>query len=586
MPAVIDRYVDRDLSQAHALVIDSNAASRTLLVSQLRDYGVGRVAQCARVQDARAKLENATYDFVLCEHYFSETNYSGQTLLDDLRRAQLLPFSTVFFMVTGEASYASVAEAAESALDGYLLKPFTPVSLFARLDSARTRKVHLGPIFQAIETNDFDTATALCKERFEKRQPFWLYAARIGAELLLRLHRQPEAKALFEAVIETRALPWAKLGIARVQLETGQPSKAINTLEALIGSDPNFGDAYDVMGQAQVETGSFAAALETYRMASSLTPDSVTRQQKFGMMAYYMGEKEAANRALSRACILGFESKMFDYQSLVLLAFSCLAAGDRKGLDRCVTDFGRVQQIESNRASVRVARLGAVVSLISIIARRQFAEAVQATRRLAADIEQPNFDFEAACNLAGVLSVLAATSVQLDEAEGWVRTLGRRYCNTRGLSEMLANACNTHEPYAALVRQCLNEINQMAEHAVSLTLAGDPAGAVKTLLTEAGNTLNIKLVDMAQQVLTRNRSKLTHAEVVSGQIAELRERCGGAAARPGHSADAARHAGGVALRTGGGQLAPPKAVLPEPDVTPDTAQPADLLRLRPETKPL
>jgi hypothetical protein len=167
-----------------------------------------------------------------------------------------------------------------------------------------------------------------------------------------------------------------------------------------------------------------------------------------------------------------------------------------------------------------------------------------------------------------------------------VRTLGRRYCNTRGLSEMLANACNTHEPYAALVRQCLNEINQMAEHAVSLTLAGDPAGAVKTLLTEAGNTLNIKLVDMAQQVLTRNRSKLTHAEVVSGQIAELRERCGGAAARPGHSADAARHAGGVALRTGGGQLAPPKAVLPEPDVTPDTAQPADLLRLRPETKPL
>ena len=42
---------------------------------------------------------------------------TGQDLLDELRREQLLPFSTVFVMVTGEATYAKVTEAAESALD-------------------------------------------------------------------------------------------------------------------------------------------------------------------------------------------------------------------------------------------------------------------------------------------------------------------------------------------------------------------------------------------------------------------------------------------------------------------------------------
>ena len=115
---------------ALALIVDSNATSRSILAAQLREYGVARIVQCARIQDARNRLEHTVFDYVLCEQFFGEGGYSGQTLLDDLRRAQLLPFSTVFFMVTAEASYAAVAEAAESALDGYLLKPFTPSSLF------------------------------------------------------------------------------------------------------------------------------------------------------------------------------------------------------------------------------------------------------------------------------------------------------------------------------------------------------------------------------------------------------------------------------------------------------------------------
>ena len=249
------------------------------------------------MRDARNRLEHTVFDFVLCEQYFDDTNESGQTLLDDLRRAHLLPFSTVFFMVTAEASYASVAEAAESALDGYLLKPFTPVALFDRLSLARLRKVHLMPIFNAIEDENFELAASLCVQRFETQQPYWLYAARIGTELLLRLGRHDEARTLFEAVIAARALPWAKLGVARAQVESGQATRAITTLMGLIGEDASYTDAYDVLGRAQVEVGNFAEALETYRTASTLTPDSVGRQQKFGMMAFYMGDRTSDRKS-------------------------------------------------------------------------------------------------------------------------------------------------------------------------------------------------------------------------------------------------------------------------------------------------
>ncbi len=110
------------LHDAKALVIDGNPLSRSIIVGQLRDAGVGTIMQCPRLADARAKLETWTFDVVICEQYFDREAATGQELLDDLRRNQLLPFYTVFVMVTSESSYSKVAEAAESALDAYLLK--------------------------------------------------------------------------------------------------------------------------------------------------------------------------------------------------------------------------------------------------------------------------------------------------------------------------------------------------------------------------------------------------------------------------------------------------------------------------------
>ena len=534
-------------AQATALIVDSNATSRSILVGQLREYGVARIVQCSRVQDARNRLEHTVFDYVLCDQHFGESGYSGQTLLDDLRRAQLLPFSTVFFMVTTEASYAAVAEAAESALDGYLLKPFTPSALFERLGLARQRKVHLKPIFDAIEAEDFERAARLCVERFEARKPYWLYAARIGSELLLRLGRHDEARMLFEAVIAARALPWAKLGVARAQIESGQAARAITTLQELIGEDASFADAYDVLGRAQVELGNFTQAIEIYRTASGLTPDSVVRLQKLGMMSYYMGDRETAAKVLSRAAILGIDSKLFDYQSLVLLTFAYFADNDRKGIERCLADFGRV--LERHPDSARVQRFAEVARTLQLIQQRQFSPAVESVRGMAREIASSSFDFEAACNLGSLLAVLAATSITLEDGEGWVRALGLRYANTRGLTELLANACNVHSPYSEIVRECLQQINKTAEAAMAQSLAGDPAGAVEDLLQHAQSTLNSKLLDMSQQVLLRHSARMASADRLQEAIDGLRSHVGNAPARAMLGQDSDRRPGGVVLRT-------------------------------------
>src|SRR5574343_1166698 len=512
-----------------ALVVDSNVTSRGLLSAQLRDYGVTKVVQCSRIQDARSRLEHTVFDYVLCDQYFPDSQSSGQTLLDDLRRAQLLPFSTVFFMVTTEATYAAVAEAAESALDGYLLKPFTPLTLFDRLSGARQRKTHLRPIFDAIEQGDFEAAAKLCIAQFTGRKPYWLYAARIGSELLLRLGRHEEARLLFEAILKARAIPWAKLGVARAQIEAGHPTRAVNTLLSLIGEDPGYADAYDVLGRAQVEMGHFSEAIETYRTASELTPDSIVRLQKLGMMSYYMGERATAVQVLSRAVVLGIDSKLFDYQSLVLLAFAYFDEKDGKGIDRCIADFGRV--LDRHGDSQRIQRFAQVVGTLQAIHQNQVARAVQLVRSMAPEIRHSAFDLEAACNLGSLLSVLVNTSIDLQEGHEWIEAIGMRYSSKRGLCELLASACRSCEAYAEKIRDCLQRVNRMAEEAMAQHLAGAPAQAIDSLLQSTRKHLNTKLIDLAQQLLLRHQTHLPDAPALQEQIDDLRTQCGSAPAR-------------------------------------------------------
>ncbi|KRH98649.1 response regulator [Curvibacter sp. PAE-UM] len=537
---------DDDLSNTRALVVDGNPTSRAILVNQLREFGVGAVEQATRSIDARKVLELKTFDIVLCEQYFQPGTPTGQDLLDDLRRNQLLPFATVFIMVTGEATYAKVAEAAESALDGYLIKPHTATRLAERLYQARQRKAALADIFAAIEAEEFEKGARLCLQRFEARGPFWLYAARIGAELLMRIEDYAQAQKLYEAVIAAKTMPWAKLGVARALLDNGEPTRAISTLENLISDDPRYADAYDVLGRAQFELGNHEQTLAAYRMACAVTPFSISRLQNLGLMMYYSGDRVEAEKILGQCARLGLDSKMFDCQTLVLLAFARLECGDRKGLQHCRDDF--VKLIDRDEKNPRLQRQAAIVDALILIMDRQFARAVEAVRAQAGKVKDPAFDFESATNLLALMAQLANKAIQLDDVEPAVDALGLRFSTGRSMSELLAGAAGVHPAYAERLRTASAHALKLAEAAMALSLGGDPAGAVRNLLIHGNETLNAKLIETAHLVLQRYGAKISDAAELQAAVQQWRTRNGNPNLRAALG-EQGRPAGGLSLRT-------------------------------------
>lgn len=507
---------DPDLQSCRALVIDGNVTSRSTLVGMLREMGVGIVNQCGRTVDARRLLEHRQYDVVVCEQYFDQQVMNGQELLDELRRAQLLPFSTVFVMVTGEATYAKVAEAAESALDSYLLKPHNAEALRERVRQARHRKRVLKPIFDAIEQGRLVDAAGHCMTRFNERGEFWLYAARIGAELLLRLDRHDDARAVFEAIRATRALPWARLGIARAEMEGGTPQQARRTLENLISNNAGFADAYDVMGRVQVEQGDLVEALATYRRACDITPASITRLQKFGTLGFYVGDWPEAMKALERAMVTGLSSKMFDAESLLLLALMRFDSSDPRAFQRVAGNLDHL--VEKNPGSSRLDRMLAMVNVLRALGERRIGVVIERVRDLAGEIDGEDFDFEAASNLIALLSLLGRTEVQLPQAEEWIRDIALRFCVSKAAVDLLSAATRGHDVYRGLIAGAYQAISAAAEQAMNHSIKGAPDAAVRTLIGQARKTLNAKLLELAAKVLQRYETRIEDHAALREQV--------------------------------------------------------------------
>lgn len=511
--------LDRKAAQGLALVIDGNPTSRSVVVQHLRDFGFGTLRQAGRVAEAREMLEQQPFDLVICDEHFDGDQPSGLDLLEELRQEQLLPYGTVFVMVTGAATYQKVAEAAESALDSYLVKPFSANTLFERLKEARQRKRELGPVFDAIDRGDPVHAAALCVVRFTKRQLYWLYAARLGAELLLNLKRHAEARRLFDAVIAAQPLPWARLGVARVQLAEGKPTQARRTLAPLIEEDPRYADAHDVLARVQLEQGQLAEALATCCSAAAITPGCLLRLQHHGTLSFYGGDTATARQMLERAWGLGNRSRLLDVLSLALLALIAFDARDARAVEQAREAMQRFAA--AHPQSLRLRRMATLGEALVCLLAGPAAQGLARARAMTEEIAHAGFDMEAATNVLSLWVRLGPFGVPQEEIREVVQRITRRFAVSRLATEILVAAARHDAEAVRWVHEAQATLLQCAESAMEGAVAGEPRAAVEGLLQRGQESGNAKLIEMAALVAKRHRDHIEGVDSLIETAAEL-----------------------------------------------------------------
>jgi|TARA_R100001509_G_C4873519_1_gene217675 two-component system chemotaxis response regulator CheY len=113
------------------LVVDDFSTMRRIIKNLLRDLGFTNIQEADDGNTALPMLQNGDFDFVVTD--WNMPGMQGIDLLKEIRKDDNLAHLPVL-MVTAEAKREQIIMAAQAGVNGYIVKPFTAVTLKEKLD--------------------------------------------------------------------------------------------------------------------------------------------------------------------------------------------------------------------------------------------------------------------------------------------------------------------------------------------------------------------------------------------------------------------------------------------------------------------
>ncbi len=113
------------------LVVDDFSTMRRIIKNLLNDLGYANVTEADDGSTALPMLQAGNFDFLI-----TDWNMPGMPGLDLLKavRADARLAKLPVLMLTAEAKREQIIEAAQAGVNGYVIKPFTAVTLKEKID--------------------------------------------------------------------------------------------------------------------------------------------------------------------------------------------------------------------------------------------------------------------------------------------------------------------------------------------------------------------------------------------------------------------------------------------------------------------
>lgn len=313
----------------NALIIDDMSIQQQTLRGHLSMLGIAKADIASNAEDATRLVKSRRYGLILCDFNLNQKT-DGQQFFEYLRDNKLLPPDCLFFMITAESSYASVASATEHHPDAYLLKPTTAGEIGDRLKAQLEKRDALMPITQRLAKEDLPGVIVECDKVLALRNRWFMQALQIKAQTLLKLGKNDEAKAVYRAALEKRPeLVWAQLGLARAHKAAGQYEEAKQVAQSIIETregEKNVA-AYDVVAESLEAQGDAQAAMHVLRDAAKVVP-SARRNRIAGESAYRNGDLDFAKESLQKVAKATKGSFVAQAQDTLLLAQTMVDLGE------------------------------------------------------------------------------------------------------------------------------------------------------------------------------------------------------------------------------------------------------------------
>ena len=293
-----------DLSKLSFLLIDDFADYRAMLRSILQSCGAQFIDDVANAQDALKKVVKQKYDIILCDYNLGDGK-NGQQLLEEIMHQQLIPYGTIYIMVTAENTQSMVMAAVEYHPDGYLNKPFPKELLIKRLELLVEKKAVLKDIYRAYNKNNYSKALSIADKKMTEHKKHRLEIGKLKAEIALAANEVDIAEQVYDQALAMRDFQWAKVGKARVLIHRQDYDNAQDLLEEVIDENKNYMKAYDLLADIFEIQGKTRLVQKVLKAATQISPNNIARQQYLATIARENNDDKLAEKSLKTAVLQG-----------------------------------------------------------------------------------------------------------------------------------------------------------------------------------------------------------------------------------------------------------------------------------------
>jgi Tfp pilus assembly protein PilF len=280
------------------LVVDDLSNMRKTLRNMLRYIGFENIEEADDGDTGLQKLGEAHFDMVVADWVMPRV--SGIEMLRMARERPNLK-DVPFLMVTAEVDAGQIVQAAETEVDGYIIKPFVARTLEEKILSILKKKKNpseLQLLFQKAEIlqekGDSQAALRLL-ERAQELSPKSARTRQVMGSIYEKMGDLDKAEELYkDAAAVNPQFVKVHQSLGELYDKKGEPEKAAKALEAAVEISPNNPDRLTLLGKAYLENGNVEKAQELFKAAIKHDPKNPDRHTAIGEIFLKAGHENMA----------------------------------------------------------------------------------------------------------------------------------------------------------------------------------------------------------------------------------------------------------------------------------------------------
>lgn len=283
------------------LVVDDMANMRKTLMNMLRQIGFSDISEAQDGQSGLNKIKSGGLGLIISD--WNMPVMSGIQLLKKTRE-DIDTKSIPFLMVTAEITQAQIAHAAETEVDGYVIKPFNAATLKRKIEKVFERRSKPSPIDAMINLGKAmirDKQYANAISALHKALDEYPQSARLMATIGEAYEAQFNVHLAYEYYLKAKKINplFVKTinQLASLFMSQNDPKKALKFMEEAAKISPNDPERQVEMGKAYMATGDQVKARQAFNTAIKEDENNLEMQKDIGEVYLDAGLEEYAVQA-------------------------------------------------------------------------------------------------------------------------------------------------------------------------------------------------------------------------------------------------------------------------------------------------